>query len=130
MGRKTYNPAVEHSSGNPYKGVKTYVFSRTLEESKNEDVEIIRADAAEFVRNLRSEDGKNICVMGGGELAQSLFEAELIDEVSLNIHPVLLGSGIPLFHEMKHQVDLELVECRTLDKGCILSTYRVRHRSD
>jgi hypothetical protein len=45
----------------------------------------------------------------------------------LNIHPVLLGSGIPLFLSMKRQLDLELLECRTLEKGCVLVRYRVRH---
>jgi dihydrofolate reductase len=112
---------------NPYKGMKTYVFSRILKESQDSDVEIIRTDAAEFVRKLKNQEGKDICVMGGGELAKSLFEANLIDEIVLNIHPILLGSGIPLFHEMKHQIDLELIDCKTLKTGCVVVTYRVKH---
>jgi len=64
--------------------------------------------------------------MGGGELAKSLFEAALIDEIGFNIHPVLLGSGIPLFHEMSHQIDLELLECKTFRNGCVLVKYRVK----
>lgn len=129
MGRKTYEPVLEHTGGssNPYKGVKTYVFSRTLEESQAEDVEIIRTGAAEFVRKLKTAEGKDICVMGGGRLAQSLFEENLIDEIGLNIHPVLLGQGVPLFREMKRQIDLELLDCRTLKTGCVMVTYRVKH---
>ena len=65
-------------------------------------------------------------VFGGGELAKSLFEADLIDEVVLNIHPVLLGSGIPLFHEMKKQIDLELLECKILEGGYLAVTYRIK----
>jgi dihydrofolate reductase len=68
--------------------------------------------------------------MGGGLLAKSLFEADLIDEVGFNIHPVLLGSGIPVFHEMMHQVDLELIDCKTLKTGCVLVTYRVKHETE
>jgi dihydrofolate reductase len=64
--------------------------------------------------------------MGGGELARSLFEADLIDEIGFNIHPVLLGSGIPLFHPMSHQIDLELQECRPFKNGCVYVTYRVK----
>jgi dihydrofolate reductase len=64
--------------------------------------------------------------MGGGELARALFEANVIDEVGLNIHPVLLGSGIPLFLEMKCQIDLELVDCKTLKGGCVYVLYRVK----
>ncbi len=59
-------------------------------------------------------------------MAKSLFEANVIDEVGFNIHPVLLGSGIPVFHEMKSQIDLELLECKTLKTGCVLVRYRVK----
>jgi dihydrofolate reductase len=58
--------------------------------------------------------------MGGGELAHSLFEAELIDEIGFNIHPVLLGSGIPLFHAMKRQIDLELLESKPFQEWLCL----------
>jgi dihydrofolate reductase len=65
--------------------------------------------------------------MGGGEFARTLFEADLIDEIGFNIHPVLLGSGVPLFHEMKRQIDLELLECKTFKNGCVMVNYRVKH---
>ncbi|HYV25304.1 MAG TPA: dihydrofolate reductase family protein [Pyrinomonadaceae bacterium] len=126
MGRRTYEVALR--SGTPaYPGVKNYVFSRTLEERPDQKVEIIREDAAEFVRKLKSQEGKDICVMGGGLLAKSLFEANLIDEIGLNIHPVLLGSGIPLFHEMSHQINLELLDCKPFKNGCVFVSYRVKH---
>ena len=128
MGRKTYEPTLKHGGGsNPYPGIKTYVFSRTLPESQDKNVEIIAEDAASFVRKLKKRKGKDICLMGGGELAKSLFEAGLIDEVGVNIHPVLLGSGVPMFHEMSQQINLELIECKTLNTGCVVITYRVKH---
>src|SRR5262249_14763547 len=99
MGRKTYEVALRSGQGGAgYPGVKTYVFSRTLMGVSGGDVTLIREDAGEFVRDLKGQAGKDICLMGGGELARSLFEAGLIDEIGFNIHPVLLGSGIPLFH--------------------------------
>jgi dihydrofolate reductase len=128
MGRKTYEVALKHGTV-AYPGVHNYVFSKTLPASKEESVEIISGDAAEFIRNLKKQPGKGICVMGGGELARSLFEADVIDEVTLNIHPVLLGVGISLFLPMRNQVDLDLVECRTLRTGCVCLTYRVKHRA-
>jgi len=64
--------------------------------------------------------------MGGGDLARSLFEAGLIDEMRFNIHPVLLGQGIPLFHELKRQIDLELLDCQRFTNGCVYVLYRVR----
>jgi dihydrofolate reductase len=121
MGRKTYEVG-----GGGYGGMATYVMSRTLAPGRHKGVEIVSEDAAKFVRRLKGQPGKGICVMGGGELAGSLFEAGLIDEVGLNIHPVLLGSGIPLFHAMKKQIDLELIECKPFANGCVYVSYRVK----
>jgi dihydrofolate reductase len=127
MGRKTYEVAVGNGQGGAgYPGMKTYVFSRTLVEDSFGSIAIIRRDAADFVRDLKGQEGKDICLMGGGELARSLFESGLIDEIGFNIHPVLLGAGIPLFHPMSRQIDLELRECRALTNGCVYLTYRVR----
>jgi dihydrofolate reductase len=125
MGRKTYEVGVKMGATS-YPGVKNYVFSRTLAESPDKNVQIIRDDASDFVAGLKREPGKGICVMGGGELARSLFEADLIDEVGLNIHPVLLGSGIPFFHPMSRQMDFELVENKTLKNGCVYLLYRIK----
>ena len=127
MGRKTYEVAARSGGGGAYPGVKTYVFSRTINESSKNEVVFVSEDAAEFVRRLKSENGKDICLMGGGVLAKSLFEADLIDEIGLNIHPVLLGSGIPLFYEMSHQIDLALIKLQQLSNGCEVVTYRVKH---
>ena len=129
MGRKTYEVALQQTKGksNPYPGVKSYVFSRTLKKSEDPTVEIVSEDAAAFVRRLKSEAGKDICVMGGGDFAKTLFEADLVDEIGFNIHPVLLGSGIPVFHEMNHQIDLELLACKPFKNGTVLISYRVKH---
>jgi dihydrofolate reductase len=126
MGRKTYEVAVRHGQGGGYPAVKNYVFSRTLKDCPD-GVTIVRDDAVEFVRGLKMRDGKDICLMGGGELARPLFEAGLIDEIGFNIHPVLLGAGIPLFHPMSRQIDLELLDCRPFRNGCVYVLYRVKH---
>ena len=127
MGRKTYEVAMRSGQGDGYPGVKCYVFSRTLPENPAAGVTLVRDDAAEFVRRLKGQEGKDICLMGGGELARSLLEAGLIDEIGFNIHPVLLGAGIPLFHPMNRQIDLELLECRPFKNGCVYVIYRVKH---
>jgi dihydrofolate reductase len=129
MGRRTYEVGLQHSKGksNPFGSIKSYVFSRTLSRDKSRGVEIVPEDAAKFVSKLKNEPGKDICVMGGGDFAKTLFEAGLIDEVGFNIHPVLLGSGIPLFHEMNRQIDLELIDCKPFKNGCVYLSYRVKH---
>ena len=127
MGRKTYDIARQQGGGetSPFPHVKTYVLSRTLTDAPDEQVEIA-GDAVKLVRSLKRQRGKEICVMGGGELAHSLFEARLIDELVVNIHPVLLGSGIPLFHEMKRQINLRLLKNTTFKNGCVLLNYAVQ----
>jgi dihydrofolate reductase len=137
IGRKTYETMLAYDQTS-YPGAKNYVFTRTKKKSAalkkklaakkkaDKNVEIISDDAAKFVRQLKNKKGKGIVVFGGGELAKSLFEADLIDEVVLNIHPVLLGSGVPLFHEMKRQINLELLDCKTLKGGYLAVTYRVK----
>ena len=129
MGRKTWDFAIA-SSEKPkkdlYGGMKTYVFSRTLEAGERDEVTIVNDDPGAFVRNLKRQDGKEICMMGGGELARELFETGVIDEIRFNVHPILLGRGIPLFHQMSLQIDLELIECRPFKNGCVYVLYRVK----
>lgn len=130
MGRKTYDVAMQMTPGenikNPYGDIKTYVFSRTILPGERDGVEIVGDDPGEFVRKLKEQDGKDICIMGGGDLAKTLFEAGVIDEIGFNIHPVLLGSGVPLFHKMNKQIDLELIECRPFKNGCVYVLYKVK----
>lgn len=128
MGRKTYEAGLKYSNGkNLYPAMRSYVLSRTLEYEENNGFQVVNEDAAEFVRKLKAEEGKDICIMGGGELGTSLLEAGLIDEIGFNVHPVLLGQGIPLFHEMKRQIDLELIECRQFKNGCVYVLYKVKN---
>ncbi len=124
MGRKTYAVSTT-SGGGGYAGVKNYVFSRSLKTIDNPAVELVSEDAAKFVAALKNKKGKNICVMGGGQLAGSLFNAGLIDEVGLNVHPIILGSGIPMFRDINRQLDLELIESRPLEGGCVYVLYKV-----
>jgi dihydrofolate reductase len=88
---------------------------------------LITSNAADFVQRLKRWKGKGIALFGGGELAKSLFEAGLIDEIVLNVHPIILGSGIPLFHEMKQQIDLQFFKARLLKDGGVVLSYRVKH---
>ena len=128
MGRRTYDAARQQGTSS-YPGVKNIVFSRTLRKSPDPNVQVVNDDAVAYLRALKAADGKGICVMGGGLLAQALFAADLIDEIGVNVHPVLLGSGIPLFGELSRQIDLELVESKVLKNGCVYLLYRVKRQA-
>lgn len=126
FGRKTWEQAGAGGGGSS-NGMKSYLFSRTLKKAPRKGIELVTADAGGFVRALKQQPGKDILVMSGGNFATSLFEAGVIDEVGLNIHPLLLGSGTPAFLDPGARVKLELTECRPLDGGCVLVTYQVKH---
>ena len=64
--------------------------------------------------------------MGGGDLARSLFEADLIDEIGFNIHRCS-RVGCAAVSPMVRQVNLELIECRPFKNGCVYVSYRVKH---
>jgi dihydrofolate reductase len=129
MGRKTYEVAAAQGGNGSMPGIKeVYVFSRTLEriDKKKKAPTLVRENAGEFVRQLKAKPGKGICVLGGGDLARSLIAEGVVDEVGLNIHPVILGSGTPFFVDPGKRVGLELTECRTIDGGCVYALYRVK----
>ncbi len=124
MGRKTYEFALRMGGPISWGQVKTYVFSRTLEEVTG-GAELVRGDAAGFVRELKAQEGGDIIVMGGGELGSALIEDGVVDEIGFNIHPLLLGGGVPAFRPMNRRTELELIETRTVGEGCVLVRYRV-----
>ena len=125
MGRRTWEIAMKGGSGGGSKGIKSYVCSRTLKKIPGKKVDLA-PDAVSQVKRHKAEKGKDIIVMGGSLIGKSLFEAGLVDEFGVNIHPVLLGSGIPLFSEMDRRIDLELLECRQLNTGCVFLNYAVK----
>jgi dihydrofolate reductase len=131
MGRKTWQVASGSApgggAGDEMAGMQSYVFSRTLARIDHPGVTLVKEDAGDFVRALKKKPGKNIIILGGGELGQSLFEADVIDEVGLNIHPVLLGTGVPIFLDTRQRIKLELTRCQQLHGGCVLIDYRVKH---
>jgi dihydrofolate reductase len=126
MGRKTLD-AVPVISGAPYKsppGIQTHVFSRTQASGERDGVIFTKQSPAAWLRKIRARPGKHIFHMGGGELARSFLEADLIDELFLGIVPILLGAGLPLFPSGFPQRDFTLVENKTYSKNQISLTYR------
>ena len=125
MGRKTLDVALKMSGGSYKWDMPTYVFSRTLPPGKRDGLEFISRSPATLVAKLRRRPGKDIWMMGGGELAREFLRADLIDELHLGIVPTLLGEGIPLFPAGFPQRNFKLVENRTYSKGLVVLKYQV-----
>jgi dihydrofolate reductase len=133
MGRKTLEVAIALSGGS-YKSpiaAPTYVFSRTQPPGERDGAIFTSQSPTAWLRKIRARPGKHIFHMGGGELARSFLRADLIDELSLGIVPILLGRGIPFFPAGFPQRDFTLVENKTYSKSQISLTYRrIRSRED
>jgi dihydrofolate reductase len=120
----TSAPEFETEYARRWKQVANVVFSRTLE-GVGEPDRLVRDHVAEEVRRLKAQPGKAM-VVGGAGLAASLFESDLIDEVRLAVHPVLLGGGKPMFPSSDHLLRLRLIETRQFNGGVVLLRYQRR----
>lgn len=126
IGRKTLDAVADMPEG-PYKspkGIQTYIFSRTQPPGERDGVIFTNQSPRVWLRKIRARPGKHIFHMGGGELARSFLEADLIDELFLGIVPILLGDGLPLFPAGFAQRNFTLVENKTYSKSQISLTYR------
>jgi dihydrofolate reductase len=116
IGRRTYDWVIDYEKGNfPYKDKKCYVFSKSLK-GKNEFVEFVDENILSFTEKLKAEKGKDIWIVGGGELLYYFVKERLIDRFIITIAPALIGKGIPLFKENDIEMDLELKNVRRFNQ--------------
>ena len=128
MGRKTYEAGVRMSGGKfKSHGLRCYIFSRSLPEGERDGAIFVREEPKRFVEELRKKKGKDVWLMGGGELTREFLKEDLVDELYLGMVPVLVGEGIPLFAAGFPQREFTLTENKTYSGGVIALRYqRVR----
>ncbi len=108
MGRRTYDWIMENMQEDfPYKDKACYVFSRSATEG-NDDVKFVSDEIVGFTNTLKNQQGKNIWLVGGGELLHSFLKEKLVDELILTVAPTLIGNGIPLFKEGDYHSEFSL----------------------
>src|SRR5216684_8385833 len=137
LGRRTYEDFYAvwpNRTDNPFTAVldntQKYVASTTLEEPLSwSNSTLLKGDAAEAVARLKEEPGKDLVVMGSGELVQSLMRRNLVDEYVLLIHPLVLGAGRRLFPDGGAFAALRLVDAKTTTTGVLIATYQAAERS-
>ncbi len=105
-----------------WKPLPKVVFSTTLEKVEG-NARLVRDGVADEVARLKEEPGKDLAV-GGPGLAAGLIELGLVDEFRPFVYPVIVGGGTPFFPALAGQIDLELVESRTLGSRVVYSRYR------
>ena len=127
MGRKTLDVALQMSAGSVTgSSMKTYVFSHSKPPGERDGIVFVNESPGVLLAQLRKRPGKDIWLMGGGELARAFLNEDLIDELYLGIVPVLLGEGIPLFPSGFPQREFTLIENKTYSRGLIALKYKRR----
>jgi dihydrofolate reductase len=134
LGRVTYQEFASYWSGisaeeEPFadymNNTPKYVVSRTLEgplEWNNST--LIKGNLVEEISRLKRQPGKNIGITGSVTLVQSLLQEDLLDELGLMIHPVVVGSGKRIFEGWGEPKGLTLVDSKTFSTGVVYLTYR------
>jgi dihydrofolate reductase len=131
IGRKSYEIARQHASNNNGEVVpgmppmKEYVFSNTLKQV--EGATLVAGDSMAEARKIKELPGKDIWLFGGASLTDALMKEGLVDELWMSVHPLLLGSGKPLFRQQNSRTQLTLLDSKTYETGLVSLRYQIRH---
>jgi dihydrofolate reductase len=131
LGRVTYQdwaPYWPTSKDEPYashiNNTPKYVFSKTLDKVEWQNSTLVKGSLAEEIARLKRQPGRNIGVAGSPTLARSLLENDLLDELTLMIHPVVVGKGKRLFKDGSALKRLKLVASKMTGSGIAILTYQ------
>ena len=125
MGSKTYQQIIDWDIPFPYPDKTNYVITRKrLKNTKQ--VEFITENHLDYIHNLKKQSGKDIWLIGGGQINTFLFNASLIDEIRLFIMPLVIEDGIELFESMPQQKYLELLETKNYSTGAVELRYKIK----
>lgn len=126
IGRKTYDISQKYDN-NPFPRKKVWVISRKLAGGKYQDTEFIGADWVERMRDLKSNKGGGIWLVGGGEIIRECLRHHLLDEMIVSIHPIILGEGQYLFPDIPERIQLTLHNTETFDSGQVQLQYHITY---
>jgi len=130
LGRKTYDVSLRLGGKFDSKS-RSVVFSRQAPPADAPTgVEFVNGSISQFVGRLREQPGKDIWLMGGGELIASFLDERAIDEFVISVVPVFIGDGIPLIARRHRHVTLGLHSVEHFEDGVVQLRYRVGNRHD
>ncbi len=131
-GRKTYTKGLEMGMEPMqfFKGFQNYVFSRQPQGQAQAGFHFVSEPVKPFAQELRAKRGKNIWMMGGGEIIASFLDEGEIDEFSITVIPVLIGEGIPLIQPRHRSIPLKLLSTKKFPDGVVSLHYQVMGRDD
>ena len=124
-GFNTYKQILDWGIPFPYSDKKNYVFTRKKNLTNTNFVDFISEDHIEFVKNLKKEKGKDIWLIGGGQINTLLFNANLVDEIQLFIMPIVIPEGKDIFDSFPKEQNLKLLESKQYSTGAVEIRYKL-----
>jgi dihydrofolate reductase len=128
LGRKTFDLSVKMGATFS-KDEMHYVFSHRPPASVPAGVQFVTQSIIAFVERVRKEAGKNIWMMGGGEIIGAFLDKGAIDEFIVTVIPIFIGAGIPLIAPRRRGVPLRLLSARPFSDGVVQLHYEVKKSS-
>lgn len=125
QGYNTYKQIVDWGIDFPYADKKNYVLTRKQELTNNKDVDFIKENPIDFIKRLKSDKGKDIWLIGGGQINTMLLSAQLIDDIYLHVMPIIIPDGIELFEHIPKETKLNLISSKNYSSGVVELKYSV-----
>ena len=124
IGRKSYELMLTMGGSAPpgFPALKEYVFFKSLDKVEGNRI-LVNGDPTREVNKIKNEQGKDIWLWGGAALSSSFINPGLVDEMTLAVHPFLLGAGKPLFQNIPGRVALQLIDTQTYPTGLVMLSY-------
>jgi dihydrofolate reductase len=129
LGRLTYEefapvwPHVEGEFADKFNTMPKYVISSTLEHPEGNNTTVLTGDPVEEAEKLKELYGGDVIIHGSPQLAQTLIEHDLVDELRLVVYPVIVGAGKRLFGETSSTKRLQLADAKTVGDGIHILVY-------
>lgn len=123
MGGESYRKILDFGIDYPYPDKENYVFTKNKNTRNNEFVQFITENPAQFVRKIKQKEGKDIWLLGGGQINSILAREKLIDEMMVFVMPITIGGGIGLFGDKQLNVHWKLKSTETYESGVVCLTY-------
>jgi dihydrofolate reductase len=127
MGRRTYEATIARLGKSAMQGRKIVVISRTLQQADHPEATILSELTNERIQALRAQAGRDIWLMGGGEIFRLLLEMHEVDTVEVSIVPILLGGGIALLPHPAQETKLKLSSHKVYRSGQVSLIYDVQY---
>ena len=123
QGYNTYKQIVDWDIDFPYADKKNYVLTRKQDLTNNKNVDFVKENPLDFIKNLKREKGKDIWLIGGGQINTLFLNALLIDEIHLHVMPIVISDGITLFEHIPEETTLKLISSKNYASGVVELKY-------